>query len=162
MVDRRTITVVVPLWRPYVRMTRQGKHADPRARQYHAACEVLSQYLALAMAQRFAPSERLIRSPYRVAVSVFLPGTKASKGATLTANGHDWDNYVKAAVDTASRHGVTSGDSAAHFRGPLAVPMGIYSIASDAQAYGVITIAEVDESEHVAAIPADAVRFVRS
>lgn len=161
MTERRTITVVVPLWRPYVRMTRQGKHADPRARQYHAACEALSQYLAIAMIQRFIPQERLIRSPYRVAVSVYMPGTKASKGATLTASGHDWDNYVKAAVDTASRHGVTSGDSAAHFRGPLPVPMGIYAIASDASAYGVITFSEVDECEHVAAIPADAVRFVR-
>lgn len=161
MSERRSITVVVPLWRPYVRMTRQGKHADPRARQYHAACETLSQYLALAMAQRFTPKDRLIRSPYRVAVCVYLPGTKASKGGTLTASGHDWDNYVKAAIDTASRHGVTAGDSAAHFRGPLPVPMGIYAIASDATPYGVITFAEVDESEHVATIPTDAVRFVR-
>jgi hypothetical protein len=62
-------------------------------------------------------------------------------------NGHDWDNYCKAAVDTASYYGITSGDSAAHFRGPASDLSGIYACAHGAVPFAILAFVEVEDGD---------------
>ena len=115
---------------PYVRMTRDGRFSN-RAKRYHQSQKALRASLMEGLARKQQWRDRILQRPIidrpiRFGLEVFLPAVKSgpNKGKLPSGGkgGGDYDNYLKAFLDSAKYSGIIKDDSPRWYRGPCYPP----------------------------------------